>query len=200
MAKLTVKEAFAKIKELLKFEDTNFTNAKCSDGTILQWTGDLKEGVALMVVGADGNQTPAPDATYAIEDGSAITTVGGLVTAIQVAPDSPDMPDQAGDLAKLKETTISLLEKFTGLTDIFAAFEEKFTAMDEKFTAIEKTVSDSTKDVNEKFEAIQNIVSEIAEEPAAPEIPKENRFKKTSTKTESIVERMAKWKKAKDKE
>lgn len=200
MAKLTIKEAFAEIKKLLKFDDTNFTNAKCTDGTILQWTGDLAEGVAVMIVGADGNQTPAPDATYAIEDGSEITTVGGLVTAIQIAPDSPDMPEQAGDLAKLKETTISLLEKFTGLAEVFAAFEEKFTAMDEKFTAIEKTVSDSTKDVNEKFEAIHTIVSEIAEEPAAPELPKENRFKKTSTKTMTAVERMAAWKKLNEKE
>ena len=197
MAKLTIKEAFAEIKKLLKFEDTNFTNAKCSDGTILQWTGDLAEGIAVMIVGADGNQTPAPDATYAIEDGSAITTVGGLVTAIQVAP---DMPADNGDLATVKEACSELFELAKSMNKKFEAMEIKMSSYDEKFTAIEKTVSDSTKDVNEKFEAIQTIVSEIAEEPAAPELPKENRFKKTTAKTMTAVERMAVWKKLNEKE
>jgi hypothetical protein len=79
---MTKKEAFEKIKTLL-FGEQKMYDAKLVDGTIVQWEGELAEGTAIMVVAEDGNTIPAPDAVHELADGTKITTVGGLITAIE---------------------------------------------------------------------------------------------------------------------
>lgn len=185
---MNAKEGLLKIAELLKIKFTeDFTNAKCSDGTILQWTGDLKEGAAIMTVDADGNPMPAADMTYEVEDGSKITTVGGLVTSIEVAKDTPT---DEGDLASVKEACSQLFELVKTFEVKFSEMETKLTSYDEKFTAIESTVSNSTKTIDEKFTAIKEVVEAISLEPAAKPIETETK-KFSKVKEISASERIA---------
>jgi len=235
MAKLTTKEAFAKIAKLLnlKFDD-EFTNAKCSDGTILKWTGELKEGTPLMMVDEAGNETPAKDMTYDIEDGSKITTVGGLVTKVE--PKAAD-PDTASELEKAKTlmakfadpatpidpASLAIMMKavmnycfgwemekadrdaavtaaitaykqgFKIVEDLVTEQDKKIVAYEEKFTAIEKLVADNSTTIAEKFTEIKEIVSQIAEEPAAAEPQK---FGKKPEKKETATDKLLKYKKS----
>lgn len=189
--KITAKEALMQIGKLLKMDFAKiekFESAKLKDGTEIMWDGDLSEGAALMVV-TDGNQMPAPDATHELEDGTMITTVGGLVTKIEGKKMETEVE------VEMAKVLAELTERFTALEANFSAMNEKFTAYESKFTAIDETIANTTKNVNEKFEAIKVIVDEIAEEPAAPiEKPKHSTFSKADKK-KTAAEMMAAYKK-----
>lgn len=110
-------EAIDAIRNLLKFSETQkMAEAKLADGTIVQWEGDLGEGVAINVIGEDGNTMPAPDAVHVLEDGTEITTVGGLVTDIKPKEEKVEVEVEMS-AEKLKE----LEQKFAeGSVDIAA--------------------------------------------------------------------------------
>ena len=179
---MTKLNAFAKIKAL--FQNENFNDAKLADGTIIQWEGDLAEGVAIMVIDTDGNTTPAPDATHELSDGTLVTTVGGLVTMIE--PKSEDVAEEelavAPDMAAYEERMMACEKKIA----------EMETKMSEIFTAVEL----ASVSVDSKFNEIKEIVDTIAEEPiVVVEAPKNSTFKKVKP-TKSAADRIAEWKKS----
>ena len=195
--KHTPLEALKAIGELLKtgFAKTQkFESAKLKDGTEIMWDGDLSEGAALMVV-TDGNQMPAPDAVHELEDGTMITTVGGLVTAIEGKSVKKEVETPEEMASKFQTALLELTEKFTALEANFTAMNEKFTAYESKFTAIDETIANTTKNVDEKFEAIKVIIDEIAEEPIVEQPkPSHSTFSKKDKK-KTAVEIMAAYKK-----
>jgi translation initiation factor IF-2 len=167
---MTRKEAFEKIQKLL-FGEQKMAEAKLADGTIIQWEGDLVEGAAINVIAEDGNTTPAPDATHELEDGTKITTVGGLVTSIE----KPEMEteveveDKKEKMASEFETAFANhVEAFAGIVSRVEALENAVKSYEEKFSAINTEVEGKDKSINEKFAAITEIVKEIAETPAEP--------------------------------
>jgi hypothetical protein len=188
-SKITAKEALMQIGKLLKMDFAaiqKFETAKLADGTEITWDGELAEGTAIMVVAEDGNQMPAPDATHELEDGTKVTTVGGLVTKIEGKEVEVEVEMAAPiDMAKIEERMGACEEKMksieTKMTEMFATIESKYEAVNK---------------LNEsKFEAIKVIVDEIAEEPAvAVEKPKQSTFSKAAGK-KSAVEMMAAYKK-----
>ena len=181
---MTKSEALSKIKTLL-FGEQKFEQAKLEDGTIVMWEGELATGTALFVVAEDGTQMPAPDAEHKLEDGTIVSTAGGLVVTItpadaegeeEVEVEDKKTEDMAGELEMLVE---KLAEKL-------AALEAKIEEMGKKPEAM------STEDVNSKVEAINSeiaskfnavidLVSKISNEPAAtPAQPVKSGFKKES--------------------
>lgn len=167
---MTRKEAFEKIQKLL-FGEQKMAEAKLADGTIIQWEGELVEGVAINVIAEDGNTTPAPDATHELEDGTKITTVGGLVTSIE----KPEMEteveveDKKEKMASEFEAAFANhVEAFAGIVSRVEALENAVKSYEEKFSAINTEVEGKDKSINEKFAAITEIVKEIAETPAEP--------------------------------
>lgn len=167
---MTRKEAFEKIQKLL-FGEQKMAEAKLADGTIIQWEGDLVEGAAINVIAEDGNTTPAPDATHELEDGTKITTVGGLVTSIE----KPEMEteveveDKKEKMASEFEAAFANhVEAFAGIVSRVEALENAVKSYEEKFSAINTEVEGKDKSINEKFAAITEIVKEIAETPAEP--------------------------------
>jgi len=193
--KITAKEALMQIGKLLKMDFAKiekFESAKLKDGTEIMWDGDLSEGAALMVV-TDGNQMPAPDAVHELEDGTMITTVGGLVTAIEGESvkkevETPEEMAATPDMAKFEERMAACESKMSEM-------ETKMTEMFGKFTAIDETIASTTKSANEKFEAIKVIIDEIADEPIVEQPkPKQSTFSKADKK-KTAVEMMAAYKK-----
>lgn len=167
---MTRKEAFEKIQKLL-FGEQKMAEAKLADGTIIQWEGDLVEGAAINVIAEDGNTTPAPDATHELEDGTKVTTVGGLVTSIE----KPEMEteveveDKKEKMASEFEAAFANhVEAFAGIVSRVEALENAVKSYEEKFSAINTEVEGKDKSINEKFAAITEIVKEIAETPAEP--------------------------------
>ena len=188
--KLTPKEALMQIGKLLKMDFAKvekFETAKLADGTEIMWDGELAEGTAIMVVAEDGNQMPAPDATHELEDGTKVTTVGGLVTAIEPKKEVEVEVELAvePDMTKLEERLMKCEEKMaameTKMSEMFAAHESKFEAIN--------TNNES------KFEAISKIVEEIAAEPiVAIEKPKNSTFSNKQNAM-TAIERIANFKK-----
>jgi hypothetical protein len=180
---MTKKEAFEKIKTLL-FGEQKMSEAKLMDGTIVQWEGDLSEGTAISVVAEDGNVIPAPDSVHELEDGTKITTVGGLVTAIEskeVEEEEEIKEEMATEFEKMFATH---LEAFNSLLEKFSAIESKVNEYELKFSEISNNINDITKNNTEKFNAIVEIVDAISEQPAGePEPVKNQLFKKKNTRT-----------------
>ena len=180
---MTKSEALSKIKHLL-FGEQKFEQAKLEDGTIVMWEGELATGTALFVVAEDGTQLPAPDAEHKLEDGSIVSTVGGLV--VTVTPAEAEEKEEV-EVEDKKEEMASELEMYVEkLAEKLAALEVKIEEMGTKPEAM------STEDVNSKVEAINteiaskfnaviDLVSKISNEPAAaPAQPVKSGFKKES--------------------
>jgi preprotein translocase subunit YajC len=192
--KLTAKEAIMQIGNLLKMDFAKvekFESAKLSDGTEIMWEGELSEGTAIMVVSEDGNQMPAPDAKHELEDGTMVTTVGGLVTAIEpkkeveVEVELAEMPDM-----KMMEERMASCE---------SKMKEMETKMAEMFSNYENKIEEMVKSNMGKFEAISKIVEEIAAEPiVVVDSPKNSTFSKKE-RTMSTIERIAQFKKLQNK-
>ena len=193
-SKLTAKEAIMQIGNLLKMDFAKvekFNSAKLADGTEVMWDGELSEGTAIMVVAEDGNQMPAPDAAHELEDGTIVTTVGGLVTSIEPKKEVEVEVELAvaPDMSKLEERLMACEEKMTAIetkmNEMFAAYESKFASISEN---------------NEnKFEAISKIVEEIAAEPIVVAAkPSNSTFSKKAVAM-TTVERIAEFKKLSNK-
>lgn len=178
---MTKSEALSKIKNLL-FGEQKFEQAKLEDGTIVMWEGELATGTALFVVAEDGTQMPAPDAEHKLEDGSIVSTVGGLV--VTVTPAEAEEKEEV-EVEDKKEEMASELEMLVEkLAEKLAALEVKIEEMGKKPEAM------STEDVNakvdainteiaSKFNAVIDLVSKISNEPAAaPAQPVKSGFKK----------------------
>lgn len=192
--KLTAKEAIMQIGNLLKMEFTKvekFNEAKLADGTVVMWDGEIGEGTAIMVVSEDGNQMPAPDATHELEDGTLVTTVGGLVTSIEAKKEVEAKVEMAEDdsMAKHEERMKSMEDKMaeieTKMNEMFAAYESKFASISESNTA--------------KFAAINAIVEEIAAEPIVVAAKPSNSTFSKKERTMSTIERIAEFKKLSNK-
>jgi preprotein translocase subunit YajC len=192
--KLTAKEAIMQIGNLLKMEFTKvekFNEAKLADGTVVMWDGDLSEGTAIMVVAEDGNQMPAPDAAHELEDGTIVTTVGGLVTSIEPKKEVEVEVELAveTDMSKLEERIMACEAKMTAME---TKMSEMFSAVESKFASInESNVS--------KFEEISKIVEEIAAEPIVVAAKPSNSTFSKKERAMTTVERIAEFKKLSNK-
>jgi len=81
------KEVLTEIRSLLGFSteepttSVEMATATLTDGSVIEWDGELAVGTAIFVQTAEGN-IPAPDATHEVEGGLLVTTEGGFVTEI----------------------------------------------------------------------------------------------------------------------
>lgn len=160
---MTRKEAFEKIKTLLMGDEKEFGNAKLADGTIVQWEGELTEGTALLVVAEDGNTLPAPDAQHELEDGTLVTTLGGLVTAIQPKEKEEELAEVEVEVppAMTEDVVQAVIDAIAPIVAEIKAIAEEMKSGKQEYTkALEVAQS-----VEGKFEAIKSIVDEIAKAP-----------------------------------
>jgi hypothetical protein len=82
---MNAKETLKEIRTMLGFSDeetkVEMATATLTDGTVIEYQGELAVGTAIFVQTAEGN-IPAPDATHEVEGGLLVTTEGGFVTEI----------------------------------------------------------------------------------------------------------------------
>jgi len=97
-----------------------FSEVNTTDGKKLSYEGELQVGTAIMVVDAAG-LTPAPDAVHELEDGTYVTTVGGIVTKIEPAAaampapamPAPDVTQMSAQFSAHKDEVSALIAKFS---------------------------------------------------------------------------------------
>jgi hypothetical protein len=189
--KFTKQEAINRIKQLLNFSEVKCMNAKLSDGTIVQWDGELTEGIALSVLDTDGNLMPVEDATHTLEDGTKITTVGGLVTGIEgpSVEKEVEVETKTEMASEFAAEFATHLETFNKMIERLSAVESKLTEYETKFSAIQDEVKNTETSTTEKFAKIVELVEKIAEEPQViVEKPTNVGFKKVYPSTQSNLE------------
>lgn len=180
---MTRKEAFAKIKELL-FGEQQFEQAKLADGTVVVWEGELGTGTALFVIDEAGTQQAAPDGEHTLEDGTIVTTAGGLVvTVTPKEQEEEEVEIEAAKEEKKDEMAGEMEMMLEKLAEKVAALETKIEEMGKKEAMsseeVDAKVSEVKNELENKFAAIKETVEAIAAEPAAEEVqPVKGAFKK----------------------
>jgi len=120
---MNAKDTLKQVRVLLGFDEeakAEFATATLTDGTIITWEGELAIGTAIMVQTEEG-MIPAPDATHEVEDGTLVTTLGGVVTEI-VMPET-EIPEieveveasEFATIARFNEVVESLESKISDL-------------------------------------------------------------------------------------
>ena len=81
--------------------------AKLADGTIVVSEADeLAEGVALNILSEDGEQTPMPEGTYSLEDGTEFSTdENGVVTEVSAKEEEVEQEEETEEVEMEEETS-----------------------------------------------------------------------------------------------
>lgn len=81
--------------------------AKLVDGTIVVSEADeLSEGVVLNILSEDGEQTPMPEGTYSLEDGTEFSTdENGVVTEVSAKEEEVEQEEETEEVEMKEEAT-----------------------------------------------------------------------------------------------
>lgn len=81
--------------------------AKLADGTIIVSEADeLSEGVVLNILSEDGEQTPMPEGTYSLEDGTEFSTdENGVVTEVSAKEEEVEQEEETEEVEMKEEAT-----------------------------------------------------------------------------------------------
>lgn len=166
------KESIAKLKELLNpVVEQKFKDAKLQDGTVIRYDGETPaKGARIMCITADG-EVPCPDGDHVLETGETVTVKGGLIDAVKPAgepeQEMADDPNKVAEQAKAEEVK-KVIESIVKET-VFAEtkdLKEKFAALE----ALNKKQGEelaAAKEVNKQlFSMIEQIADLPSDEPA----------------------------------
>lgn len=141
MDKEKLKEAFKNLKEALFASEQKFKEAKLNDGvTVIRYDGDMPAvGMAVMAITEQG-ELPLPDGDYVLEDGTAMTVAGGVITACtppeaaqggdQGAPPATSTPQAAAQMTEGQaKTIIESIVKESRFAEDIAELKESVAAL-----------------------------------------------------------------------
>lgn len=176
---MNAKDTLKQVRVLLGFDEetkVEFATATLTDGTIISWEGDLAIGTSIMVQTADGDIS-APDATHEVEDGTLVTTVGGVVTEI-VSPET-EIPEIEIEVEAEEFATIS-------------RFNEVVETLENKIADLNKAIESLVAERISHKEAMSKVV-DLCEKMI--DLPSDEPTKKphTPTKQETQFENLKKF-------
>jgi hypothetical protein len=161
-----IKAKMPAIKKLLFGSVQKFVDAKLVDGTIVRIEPEVAVGATVQVIGADGELLPAPDAQHQLEDGSVVSTEGGLILEVIAAPvkeieveevmDAAPAAPQAPAPLNMEDIQKAVMGK------VASQISERINNM--KF-ASEADVTDLKKAVNELADLFEKFVATPTEQP-----------------------------------
>lgn len=182
---MTRKEAFTKITELLGLAPQKFEQAKTSEGVVVVWDGELATGTPLFVIDEAGTQQAAPDGEHTLEDGTMITTAGGLVVTVTPKEQEEEVEVEVEMATELEMLVEKLAAKVAELETKMEEMSKKPEGMSSD--EVEAKLSAITETVENKFTAIKEVVESIAAEPAvAPIEPVKTAFSKSTSNIEEL--------------
>lgn len=169
-----------KIKTLLQKALMAFSRLSTDKGLIsFESDGELPEvGEAIMIVDEEGNETPAEDGEYTLEDNTVIVVAEGKVSEIrepEKEADAPaeepveaeDEPEEAAEETPAEEEPASVSE---------------VDALKERIRNLEAEVARLETENGELRERIAELEKEPAAEPATEEFEKQTKVEKTGNK------------------
>lgn len=126
-------------------EVVEMAEATLSDGTIIKYDS-LEVGSMVMVITEEG-EIPAPDASHQLEDGTIVTTEGGVITEIVEAEEAPEVPAEDEEMfnaeqefAALKKENETLKKELANVKTQFSEIPNTLKAMAETLEQVEKVV------------------------------------------------------------
>ena len=152
---MNAKETLKEIRTMLGFSDepvaVELATATLTDGTIIEWEGELMVGTAVFVQTAEGN-IPAPDATHEVEGGMLVTTVGGLVTEIVE-------PEVEVEVAAEEFATM------TAFNEVVAKMETAIADLTAKVASLTASNNTHKEAMSKAIDLIEKVADLPAEEP-----------------------------------
>jgi len=156
---MNAKETLKEIRTMLGFSDepvaVELATATLTDGTIIEWEGELMVGTAVFVQTAEGN-IPAPDATHEVEGGTLVTTVGGLVTEI-VEP--AETENAANPVAAEEFATMS------AFNEVVAKMETAIAELTAKVATLTASNNTHKEAMSKAIDLIEKVADLPSEEP-----------------------------------
>lgn len=160
---MNAKQTLKEIRTMLGFSEeeikVEMAVATLTDGTIIEWEGDLAIGTAIFVQTAEGN-IPAPDATHEVEGGKLVTTVDGLVTEIV----EPEVEIEAEEFATVNQ-----------FNEVVSKLEGAIADLTAKVGALTLSNNTHKEAMSKAIDLIEKVADLPSEEPTkAPQSTKQN--------------------------
>lgn len=177
--KMNSKEVLSEIRHLLfgdeEKKEVAMATAELTDGTIIEWEGELAVGTSIFVQTGEG-LIPAPDATHEVTGGMLVTTEGGVVTEI-VEPEVEAKEEE--EMSEDVPAEFASLEAFNSLVTRFEEAVEKLNSLEEKLTNNEEAFSTMREAFGKTVDLVEKVADLPSEEPTkepAKLSKKEERF------------------------
>ena len=127
----------SKLKDRIKSLLMQFATVKTDKGDLVYNTESLEVGSEVYTEDENGENVPAADGEYILEDGRAVEVEGGKVTEIKAKEDEPAMP--AAEEQMVDEMPA---EPATPAEPEMPAENEKITALEERVATLEAQLAD----------------------------------------------------------
>lgn len=124
----------SKLKEKIKALLMQYAAVSTDKGNLIYNTDMLEVGCEVFVEDENGENVPAADGEYILEDGRTVEVEGGMVTEIKAKEDEPAEPEQMADPEMPAETAPE--------APVEPAENEKVTALEERVATLESQLAD----------------------------------------------------------
>ena len=130
----------SKLKEKIKALLMQYAAVSTDKGNLIYNTETLEVGAEVFVEDESGENVPAADGEYMLEDGRTIKVEGGKVTEIEAKDDEPVMPATPAEPAAEQMVDETPMEPETPAET--PAENEKITALEERVATLETQLAD----------------------------------------------------------
>ena len=159
------KEVLSEIRHLLfgdeEKKEVAMATAELTDGTIIEWEGELAVGTSIFVQTGEG-LIPAPDATHEVTGGMLVTTEEGVVTEI-VEPEVEAKEEE--EMSEDVPAEFASLEAFNSLVSRFEEAVEKLNSLEEKLNTNESAFNSMKEAFGKTVDLVEKVADLPSEEP-----------------------------------
>jgi uncharacterized coiled-coil protein SlyX len=186
-----------RLASLLEEVEVKMSTVK-TDKAVLEYDGDLKEGIDVFVSDAETEErTPAADGEYVTEDNKVITVENGKIVSIVEKEEEKPIEDEKpveepakeeAEEEKKEEKPVEEPQEEPKEEEVEPSeLEKKIVDLEEKVAELQKALEDMQKSIEEKFSMIEKM---SAAKPVAEEFEKTKAVKKTgNSKVDRFIER-----------
>ena len=127
----------SKLKEKIKALLMQYAAVSTDKGNLIYNTDTLEVGSEVYTENEAGENVPAADGDYVLEDGRTVEVEGGKVTKIEAKEDEPAMP-----AAPVEPATEQMVDEMPAEPEMTPAEDEKVTALEERVATLESQLAD----------------------------------------------------------
>jgi hypothetical protein len=180
-----------KVMDLLKEIKTSFSNkfekftqAELSDGSIIEWEGELEIGVACFIVSGE-EKIPAPEGTHEMSGDyqgiSIITDAEGIVTEVisEVAEETPeetpeeDAEEVSEEAASEEMSKDEKIEVTLSADDVENIVNGKLSAFTDKISEMFKAITETNTELRNELTSLKEDYNSFKNRPSVESVESE---------------------------